>query len=84
MRTADEILEKAKRLPPDERRRIAEELLDELDQAQVDEPKSRGPDKGPYARWIAAAGIVRSDFSDLSTDKYKHVAVAALHGHDEG
>jgi hypothetical protein len=83
MQTADEILEKAKRLPPAERRRIAEELLDQLDHADVDEAKGKAPDKGPYARWLEAAGTVRSDFSDLSTDKYEHVAAAVLHGHDK-
>ncbi len=83
MRRADEILEKAKRLSPDERRRIAEQLLDELDEAHVDEPQGKAQAVGPYARWIEAAGSVRSDFSDLSTDKYKHVAAASMHGHDE-
>jgi hypothetical protein len=83
MRTADEILEKAKLLSPDERRRIAEELLDELDEAQVDRPQGKTQAVGPYVRWIEAAGSVRSDFSDLSTDKYKHVAAASVHGHDE-
>ena len=29
-----------------------------------------------YARTLAAAGTVHSDFSDLSSDKYKHVAAA--------
>lgn len=41
------------------------------------------PDKGPYARWLEAAGSVRSDFIDLSTDEYQHVAAASVHGHDE-
>ena len=82
MRTADEILQQAKRLAPDERRRVADELLDELDRSQAGEEAKAG--KGPYARWLAAAGSVRSEFSDLSTDKYKHVAASSLHGHDEG
>lgn len=81
MQTAEEILEQAKRLSPDERRRVAEELLAELDQGEAG--KAQIPDEGPYAQWLEAAGSVRSDFSDLSTDKYKHVAVASLHGHDE-
>lgn len=79
MQTPEEILEQAKRLSPDERRRVAEELLAELDQSEASE--ARGPDEGPYARWLAAAGSVRSDHADLSTDKYKHVAAAS--GHDE-
>jgi hypothetical protein len=37
MRTADEILQQAKRLAPDERRRVADELLDELDWSQAGE-----------------------------------------------
>jgi hypothetical protein len=79
MRTADEILQQAKRLPPDQRRRVAEELLEELDECSAGEVAKR--DKGPYAHWLDAAGSVRSDFSDLSTDKYKHVAASTLHGH---
>lgn len=80
MRTADEILEQAKHLSPEERRRVAEELLDEFDRFQADEAQ---PGKGPYGRWLDAAGSVRSDFADLSTDKYQHVAAASLQGHDE-
>lgn len=80
MRTADEILEQAKHLSPEDRRRIAEELLDELDRTPAD---GKQPDRGPYARWLDAAAGVRSEFTDLSTDKYQHVAAASLHGHDD-
>ena len=80
MKTADEILEQAKHLSPEERRRLAEELLDELDRSQAEDAELG---KGPYGRWLEAAGSVHSDFRDLSSDKYKHVAAAALHGHDE-
>ena len=81
MQTAEEILEQAKRLSPDERRRVAEELLAELDQGEAGE--AQAPGEGPYAEWLAAAGSVHADHTDLSTDKYKHVAAASLHGHDE-
>lgn len=81
MRKADQILQDAKRLPPDERRRVAEELLEELDQGQAGGAASAG--KGPYARWLAAAGSVRSQFKDLSTNKYEHVAASSLHGNDD-
>jgi hypothetical protein len=73
MRTAEDIMEQAKHLSPEERRRVAEELLDELDRNQADDAQPRN---GPYGRWIDAAGSVRSEFTDLSTDKYKHVAAA--------
>jgi len=81
MQTADEILAHAKRLPPDERRRVAEELLAELDETEGEEAVA--PEKGPYRRWLDAAGSVSSDYSDVSTDKYKHVAAASLHGRDD-
>lgn len=80
MRTAEEILEQAKQLSPEERRRVAEELLDDLDRSLADEAQ---PGKGPYGQWLDAAGSVRSEFTDLSTDKYEHVAASSLHGHDE-
>jgi hypothetical protein len=80
MRTADEILEEANNLSPAERRQVAEELLEELDRSLADDAQQG---KGPYGRWLDAAGSVRPEFSDLSTDKYKHVAAASLHGHDE-
>jgi len=81
MQTPEEILEQAKRLAPDERRRVAEELLAELDQGEAGKAQVSGA--GPYAAWLAAAGRVGSDHTDLSTDKYKHVAAVSMQGHDE-
>ena len=81
MHTVEEILAEARRLPADQRRRVAEELLDQIDQPPPDE--SAKSDGGPYARWLQAAGSVRADSTDLSTDKYEHVAASILHGHDE-
>lgn len=81
MRTVDEILEQARRLPPDEQRKIAAELLKGLEQAAGGIP--RNAERGPYADWLAAAGSVRSDFDNLSRDKYQHVAGASLDEHDE-
>ena len=81
MRTAEEILEQAKRLSPAERRHVAEELLAEFDKGEAAE--AQVPERGPYAKWLDAVGSVHSDHTDLSTDKYEHVAAASLHGHDE-
>jgi hypothetical protein len=78
VRTRDEIFEQAKRLSPEERRLLAEELLAGLERAEA----SHVPAEGAYAEWLDAAGGVRSDHNDLSTEKYKHVAASA-HGHDK-
>jgi hypothetical protein len=80
MRKINEILEQAKRLSVKERQRLIEELEDLEDSSEELEGPStakRSPSQGPYARTLAAAGTVHSDFDDLSTDKYKHVAAAA-------
>jgi hypothetical protein len=76
--TADEILQQAKRLTPDERRRLAEELLASLEQRDASEASLN--EERPYWRWLAAAGSAHSDYTDLSTEKYKHVTAAS---HDE-
>jgi hypothetical protein len=79
MRKIDEILEQAKRLSVKERQRLIEELEDLEDSSELQESSKakKSPPQGPYARTLAAAGTVHSDFDDLSTDKYKHVAAAA-------
>ncbi len=78
MRRLDEILEQAKRLSAEERRELLTNLEGLTDGPAVDRPAG-----GPYARTLAAAGSVHSDFTDVSSDKYKHVAEAALLGHGE-
>jgi len=79
MRKIDEILEQAKRLSLKERQRLIEELEDLEDSSELQESSraKKSPPQGPYARTLAAAGTVHSDFDDLSTDKYKHIAAAA-------
>jgi hypothetical protein len=32
--------------------------------------------EGPYTRSLALAGTIRTDFTDVSADKYKHLAEA--------
>ena len=39
--------------------------------------------QGPYARSLALAGTMHSDFTDVSTDKYKHVAEACADRRDK-
>ena len=71
--TVEQILEQAKHLSVDERRRLVEALEEAL----------HGEDGGLEAkrlaaldRWIARAGTGHSDFADVARDKYKHLAEA--------
>lgn len=72
MRRVDEILEMVKALSKEER----EALWEEMEQAQ--EPEEPEPPEGAYSRTMALAGKFDSDWSDVSSDKYKHVAAAIL------
>jgi hypothetical protein len=46
--------------------------------AQEVEEEQPSP-KRPYAQSLALAGTVRTDFTDVSTDKYKHLAEAYIY-----
>ncbi len=70
MQTVEEILEAAESLPENERERLIEKLT-----------HRRKPDQETDARrraamndWLAMAGTVDSDFTDVSTNKGKHLA----------
>lgn len=67
-----ELIDAARRLSPEERRRLAREL-DELDRQEEtpSAPEAKGLDA-----LLALTATVHSDSSDLSTNKYDHVAAA--------
>jgi hypothetical protein len=71
MRDLQQILSEASRLSPQDRRRLIY-ALEELSEA----PGGESVPEGPYAHSLAAAGSVASAFSDVSGDKYKHLAEA--------
>ena len=74
MRKVDDILKQAKTLSPEERRN----LIDSLEEGLADEQAS-SPASAPRAgldRWLSRAGTGHSDFTDVSSDKYKHLAAA--------
>ena len=79
MRTADEIFEEAKRLPNNELRRLRAKLAD-LEETPSppaeNEPAGGDVPRGRYARLLAMSGTARSDFTDVSRHKGKHLAEA--------
>jgi len=72
------ILDTARALSSDERRRLIIEL-DALDGG--DHPGVR-PSRKPFAALRALSGKAHSDSTDLSTNKYVHVAAAVLDSDD--
>jgi len=73
-----DVLEAARSLSRDERRRLVL-LLDAL----VEQEDRAVPGKSaPFAALRALSGAAHSRFTDLSTNKYAHVAAAALDPED--
>lgn len=74
MLTLDEILQALCRLTPKEQARVRAEL-DALERAEESgrEAVASGDRKAVMKDWLAMAGIGHSDFTDVSTDKYKHL-----------
>ena len=73
-----DVLEAARSLSRDDRRR----LIFELDALVGPEDRGGEPSSEPLAALRALAGTAHSSFTDLSTNKYAHVAAAALHSED--
>ena len=73
MRTVEQILESAKRLPVEDRLRLLEGPEASLVE---DEPKPSPPRDRAYANSLALAGSLHTDSSDVSSDKYKYLTDA--------
>lgn len=69
MLTVDEILEAARRLPESERRRLIQALQDKAREVPLEQQRREA-----MSKWLALAGAFHSDFTDVSTEKYKHLA----------
>ncbi len=72
MQTLEDILEEARRLPPDERRRLLEKL-----QQEEEERESEPSEQARFAaldKLLALSGTAHSDYTDVSSNKYKHLA----------
>ena len=71
MQSIEKILELASKLGAEERQRLIDEL-GALHEANDD--SSTEDNKGPYSALLALAGTFHSDHTDLSTNKYEHLA----------
>ena len=71
MTKLEALIEEARQLPVSERRRLVAEVERSL---ESDGAALVGP--GSYAPLLSATGKFPSDFTDVSTDKYRHLADA--------
>ena len=69
MQTIEDILAAARRLSEDEQRQLVQAL-----QGQRREEPIEGQRREAMSTWVGSAGRFHSDFIDVSTQKYKHLA----------
>ena len=74
MRKVDEILKRARELPPEERRKLVDSLEEGLADEEAGSPEATRV--SAFERWLSLAGTGHSEFNDVSSDKYKHLAAA--------
>ena len=73
MQTVEKIIEQARHLSPQDRQRLVEQLEDLSGEEQTTVPVRP---EDPYAHSLELAGTAHADCTDVSTDKYKHLAEA--------
>jgi hypothetical protein len=84
MRRARDIIEDIERLSIKDRRRVLRHLEQSLTRSRRHKPplKRRPSGRGPYVALLELAGTAHSDHSDVSTDKYRHLAAAYADTHE--
>lgn len=69
MQTIEEILDAARRLSEGERRQLVEALQGSGREKPTEEQR-----RNAMSGWFGLAGRFHSDFTDVSTKKYRHLA----------
>ncbi|HEV8712693.1 MAG TPA: hypothetical protein VGX03_07695 [Candidatus Binatia bacterium] len=80
MLTVAELIDQIRLLPSYDQRQILKELQ-VLVEKESDEEQETG--EGPYAHSLALAGTIHANFTDISTDKYKHLVEAYANRHED-
>jgi hypothetical protein len=77
MEKLERIIEQARRLSPRDQRKLIAALNRSRADGKIRPRQSRkrvASAKGPYAALLELAGTAHSDYHDVSSDKYKHLA----------
>lgn len=72
VRKLDDLLRDAKRLSASERRQLVDALEEELPVEDASQPDA--PRLAAMEEWLALAGTAHSEHTDVSSDKYRHLA----------
>ena len=80
MPTVTELIDQIRLLPSQDQWHLLKELQ-VLVEKELDEKQETG--EGPYAHSLALAGTVHARFTDVSADKYKHLAEAYANKHED-
>jgi hypothetical protein len=80
MQTIEEIIKQTHSLSSQERKRLLEHLQNLIAEEASTQPSTP---KGWYTHSLALAGTVHSLHTDVSADKYKHLAEAYADRHEE-
>ena len=80
MDSVEALIERARQLPRADRQRVIKAVEDSLGEETT---ITSGTAEGPYERSLALAGTMHTDFTDVSTDKYKHLAAVYASQTDE-
>jgi hypothetical protein len=71
MRTVEELLDEAKKLPVKARKELRDRLAESL---EVEKPCPEPSEEGPYASLLRSAGSAHSTARNVSRNKNKHLA----------
>ncbi len=80
MDIVETLIARARQLPRADRQRVVEAVEDSLSEETM---MTSGTAEGPYKRSLALAGTMHTDFTDVSADKYKHLAAVYASQTDE-
>jgi hypothetical protein len=80
MQTVEEFIKQTRTLSPQDRKRLLEHLQNPIAEEAPTQPSTK---KGPYTHSLALAGTIHTLHTDVSADKYKHLAEAYADRHGE-
>jgi hypothetical protein len=80
MDIVETLIARARPFPWADRQRVIEAVEDSLDEETT---ITSGTAEGSYERLLALVGAMHTDFTDVSTDKYKHLAAVYASQTDE-
>ena len=80
MPTVEEFIKQTRTLSPQDRKRLLEHLQSLIEEEARAQPLTS---EGPYTHSLALAGTVHTAHTDVSADKYTHLAEAYANRHEE-